>query len=181
MLQIDSLSTATGGKLVDSFGRNHSYLRISVTDRCNLRCTYCMPLEGLVWKKRDELLSFDEILRLAKIFVSMGVNKIRLTGGEPMVRKGLLELVDALGKIDGLKTLAMTTNATLLAPHVKNLQASGMSHLNISLDTFKADRFSSIARQDEKVFDDVMAGINAALAQGFCQSQNQRCRHVRRQ
>jgi cyclic pyranopterin phosphate synthase len=126
-----------------------------------------MPKEGLVWKKRDELLTFEEIIRLSTIFVEMGVTKIRLTGGEPMVRKGLLGLVQNLGRIKGLKTLAMTTNATLLAPNVKQLQEAGMSQLNISLDTFKADRFSQIARQDESVFASVIAGIDAALKQNF--------------
>jgi cyclic pyranopterin phosphate synthase len=153
--------------LVDTFGRKHTYLRISVTDRCNLRCTYCMPQEGLVWKKRQELLTFEEIIRLSTIFVEMGVNKIRLTGGEPMVRKGLVDLVQNLGAIDGLKTLAMTTNATLLAPYVQQLQEHGMSSLNISLDTFKADKFSQIARQDESIFYDVMAGIETSIKQNF--------------
>ena len=153
--------------LVDTFGRRHSYLRISVTDRCNLRCTYCMPAEGLLWKKKNELLSFAEIERLALIFTSMGVTKIRLTGGEPMVRPDLLQLVERLGQIENLETLAMTTNATLLAPHVQALRQSGMSHLNISLDTFKSERFSQITRQDEKVFFTVMDGIEAALAENF--------------
>jgi len=153
--------------LIDGFGRRHNYLRISVTDRCNLRCTYCMPKDGLVWKKQQELLTFEELVRVAKIFVDMGVTKIRLTGGEPMVRKGLTDLVQSLGAIPGLKTLAMTTNATLLAPHVQTLHQSGMSQLNISLDTFKADRFSQIARQDETVFAQVMAGIDAAIEQNF--------------
>jgi len=153
--------------LVDSFGRAHNYLRISVTDRCNLRCTYCMPLQGLVWKKRQELLTFEEIVRLSEIFAALGVTKIRLTGGEPMVRKGLVDLVRSLGRIEGLKALAMTTNATLLAPHVGELQAAGMSQLNISLDTFKAEKFGQIARQSEDIFADVMAGIYAALDQDF--------------
>jgi len=126
-----------------------------------------MPKEGLVWKKRQELTTFEEIVRLSRIFIGMGVDKIRLTGGEPMVRKGLLELVEQLGAIDGLKTLAMTTNATLLAPHAAQLKRAGMSHLNISLDTFKADRFSAITRQDESIFHTVRAGIDAALAEGF--------------
>jgi len=153
--------------LVDSFGRRHNYLRISVTDRCNLRCTYCMPKEGLVWKKRQELTTFEEIVRLSRIFVGMGVDKIRLTGGEPMVRKGLIELVRELGRLDGLKTLAMTTNATLLAPYAAELKQSGMTNLNISLDTFKAERFQAITRQDESLFHTVRQGIDAALEQGF--------------
>ncbi|MBU6450504.1 MAG: GTP 3',8-cyclase MoaA [Cyanobacteria bacterium REEB67] len=154
-------------RLVDGFGREHTYLRISVTDRCNLRCTYCMPVEGLAWKKRQELLTFEEIERVAAIFIEMGVTKIRLTGGEPMVRKDLPLLIRGLGRMDGLKTLAMTTNATLLAGHVEDLYASGLSQLNISLDSFKPERFSAIARQDVKVFDAVMAGIDGALKQNF--------------
>jgi cyclic pyranopterin phosphate synthase len=126
-----------------------------------------MPMEGLVWKKRQELLTFEEIIRVSKIFAEMGVTKIRLTGGEPMVRKGLVELVGELGRIEKIKTLAMTTNATLLAPNVEVLHRAGMSQLNISLDTFKVQRFSQIARQSEAVFADVMAGIYAALEQGF--------------
>jgi len=126
-----------------------------------------MPLQGLVWKKRQELLTFEEIVRISTIFAEMGVTKIRLTGGEPMVRKGLLGLVQDLGQIKGLTALAMTTNATLLAPYVKELQEAGMSQLNISLDTFKPERFSQIARQEESVFTAVMAGIDAALKQNF--------------
>ena len=106
--------------MIHSAGRTIT-LRISVTDRCNLRCTYCMPREGLVWKKRQELLTFEEIIRVTKIFASMGVTKVRLTGGEPMVRNGLVDLVGELGRIKEVKTLAMTTNATLLAAHAAQL------------------------------------------------------------
>ncbi len=152
-------------RLIDSFGRAHSYLRISVTDRCNLRCVYCMPHDGLEWKKRDELLTYEEITRLAVIFAAMGITKIRLTGGEPMVRKGLSTLVRDLGAIAELKTLAMTTNATLLAEHAKELKELGLNALNISLDTFSKERFTAIARLDQ--FDQVMAGIYAAIECGF--------------
>jgi GTP 3',8-cyclase len=155
----------TENLLVDSFGRKHTYLRISVTDRCNLRCTYCMPHEGMIWKKREELLTYEEILRLGKIFAAMGIAKIRLTGGEPMVRKDLTFLVRELSKIDGLETLAMTTNATLLAEHAADLKASGLQALNISLDTFKSERFRAIARTDD--LNRVMAGIEMAIECGF--------------
>jgi len=148
-------------KLVDNFGRAHTYLRISVTDRCNLRCVYCMPHEGLEWKKRDELLSYEEITRLAVIFSTMGISKIRLTGGEPMVRKGLATLIKELALIPAVKTLAMTTNATLLAEHARQLKELGLNALNISLDTFSKDRFQAIARLDK--FDQVLAGIHAAI------------------
>jgi len=152
-------------QLVDSFGRAHTYLRISVTDRCNLRCVYCMPHEGIAWKKRDQLLSYEEITRLANIFTAMGINKIRLTGGEPMVRNGLPTLIKALGKVPNLKTLAMTTNATLLANHAHELKKLGLNALNISLDTFSRERFLAITRLDQ--FNQVMEGLHTAIACGF--------------
>lgn len=157
--------SASPNQLVDSFGRAHTYLRISVTDRCNLRCTYCMPHEGMKWKKRDQLLTYEEITRLAHIFTAMGINKIRLTGGEPMVRSELTTLVKALGQIPNLKTLAMTTNATLLAEHAQTLKDLGLNALNISLDTFSKERFQAITRLDQ--FDQVINGIHTAIACGF--------------
>jgi cyclic pyranopterin phosphate synthase len=152
-------------RLVDTFGRKHQYLRISVTDRCNLRCTYCMPHDGIVWKKKNELLTFEEIIQLAEIFVDMGVDKIRLTGGEPMLRQNLIELVKRLAAIDGLNTLAMTTNATLLADNAQALHDAGLTALNISLDSFQKDKFNAITRRND--FDNVIAGLNAALALDF--------------
>ena len=158
--------------LIDSFGRLHTYLRISVTDRCNLRCRYCMPSEGLQWKKREELLSFEEIERLAAIFVGMGVTKIRLTGGEPMLRRDFPELVAKLAGLKasglnttGLKDLAMTTNATLLAGQAALLKEKGLSHINISLDSFKPERFEQITRLS--CFDAVKAGLHEVIAAGF--------------
>lgn len=158
-------TSGSPNQLVDSFGRAHTYLRISVTDRCNLRCTYCMPHEGMKWKKRDQLLTYEEITRLAHIFTAMGINKIRLTGGEPMVRSELTTLVKALGQIPNLKTLAMTTNATLLAEHAQTLKDLGLNALNISLDTFSRERFQAITRLDQ--FDQVINGIHTAIACGF--------------
>ncbi|MBK7745659.1 MAG: GTP 3',8-cyclase MoaA [Candidatus Obscuribacter sp.] len=152
-------------KLIDSFGREHTYLRIAVTDRCNLRCNYCLPLKGVVWKNRTELLSNDEILRLARLFVSVGITKIRLTGGEPMVRSDLPELVRKLSGLAGLQTLAMTTNATLLTEHAAALKASGLQCINISLDTFKRERFAAITGSDQ--LEIVMAGIARAIACQF--------------
>lgn len=160
-----STNNKVANLLVDSFGRAHTYLRISVTDRCNLRCRYCMPADGLVWKKKDEMLTYEEIERLAKIFVPMGIDKIRLTGGEPLVRKDLLTLVKKLAPIENLKTLAMTTNATLLAPQAKALRQAGLTHLNISLDSLRKERFEAITRLDS--FDEVMAGIMAAIESGY--------------
>jgi cyclic pyranopterin phosphate synthase len=151
--------------LKDSFGRVHTYLRISVTDRCNLRCVYCMPYEGIIFKDNKQLLTFEEIVRLARIFVDMGVTKIRLTGGEPLVRRNLEVLAKQLKEIAGLETLAMTTNATLLAGKARSLKDAGLDALNISLDTFQKERFVQISRRDD--FDQVMAGIEAAFEFGF--------------
>lgn len=151
--------------LVDRFGRKHTYLRISVTDKCNLRCFYCMPIEGIVWKRRDELLDFDEIKRVAEIFVKHGIEKIRLTGGEPLMRRDLPVLVKMLSGIKGLKTIAMTTNATLLADNAQLLRDAGISQLNISIDSLKKERFQSLTGRDE--IDRVLAGIDAARRAGF--------------
>ena len=151
--------------LVDRFGRKHTYLRISVTDQCNLRCRYCMPADGIVWKKQDELLTYDEIVRVSKILVGLGINKIRLTGGEPLVRPRLEILVEQLAAIEGVDVLAMTTNATLLAPKAKILKQAGISALNISLDTFRPERFFEISRRTG--LDEILSGINAALEAGF--------------
>jgi len=157
--------TAMNNRLIDSFGRTHNYLRISVTDRCNLRCRYCMPAEGIQWKKKQEILSFEEIIKLAQIFVHMGIDKIRLTGGEPMVRKEIDLLIRELSKLTGVKFLAMTTNATLLAPFADKLKSAGLHGLNISLDTFRKDRFTEVTRRDE--FQNVRDGIDAALQARF--------------
>lgn len=151
--------------LTDSFGRVHTYLRISVTDKCNLRCAYCMPAEGIVWRQKEELLTFEEIERVASIMVKFGVNKIRLTGGEPMVRRNIENLAKNLSRLDGLKTLAMTTNATMLAETAQTLKESGINALNISLDTLKRERFLKITRRDQ--FDTVWSGLQAALTTGF--------------
>ncbi len=152
-------------ELKDTFGRTHTYLRISVTDRCNLRCLYCMPKDGIKWKKKDEILTFEEITRLANIFVSMGINKIRITGGEPTLRNGIENLIQDLSKLKGLKTLAMTTNGVLLKNQIFRLKESGLNSLNISLDTLKADRFQKISLIDN--FYNVLDGIYAALEAGF--------------
>jgi molybdenum cofactor biosynthesis protein A len=157
----DAKDAKKPNQLVDTFGRAHTYLRISVTDRCNLRCVYCMPNEGIKWKSNKVLLSFEEITRLAEIFVEMGINKIRLTGGEPLVRKNLEVLIANLRKIDGLETLAMTTNATLLAEKAFELKEAGLDDLNISLDSFKPERFFEIARRDD--LHKVLEGIDQAF------------------
>lgn len=148
--------------LTDNYARAHTYLRISVTDRCNLRCVYCMPAEGVPLKKREEILSLEEIYRVAKVFVGMGIDKIRITGGEPLVRKDLDQLIKKLGLLPGLKTLAMTTNGVLLAGKVGNLHQSGLTALNISLDSLQPERFRAITLRDDHAA--VMAGIDAALS-----------------
>ena len=151
--------------LTDSFGRQHSYLRISVTDRCNLRCTYCMPEHGIEWTPQSKILSADEIIRLAKLFVSMGIHKIRLTGGEPLVRNDIMDIVERLSKLDSLDVLAMTTNGIGLTEHADRLKNHGLSTLTISLDSLRKTRFQEITKRDR--FDDVIAGIDAALTAGY--------------
>ena len=128
--------------LTDRFNRRHNYLRISVTDRCNLRCVYCMPADGLVWRERDEILRYEEIERIAAIFVGHGVDKIRLTGGEPTVRRNLHHLIGRLRQLPGLRTLLMSTNGVLLAKQAASYRAAGLDGLNISLDTLNLLRAS---------------------------------------
>jgi cyclic pyranopterin phosphate synthase len=152
-------------RLIDRHGRRHSYLRMSITDRCNLRCAYCMPPQGIDWAPRENILTADEIVRLGTIFVGMGITKIRLTGGEPLSRRDVGQIAERLGALPGLKTLAMTTNGISLAKRAETLRAMGLNALTISLDTLKRDRFLEIAKRDQ--FDAVMAGIEAALAAGF--------------
>ena len=150
--------------LTDTFGRRHDYLRISLTERCNLRCQYCMPEEGVALSPRDHILTFEEIVRLARHFVAAGVTKIRLTGGEPLVRKNVEELVDAIGAIDGLETLAITTNGLLLPKKLDRLVAGGVNLVNISLDSLQTERFRRIARRDG--LDIVRRAIDLALEAG---------------
>lgn len=132
--------------LEDNFGRIHDYLRIGVTDRCNLRCRYCMPEEGIDFSKRKDLLSYEEIIRLSKVFSMLGVNKVRLTGGEPFSRKNIMYLIQSLKSIFG--ELYITTNATLLGQNVKELAKIGIQGINISLDTLDRNRFEMITCRD---------------------------------
>ena len=135
--------------LTDSHDRFHNYLRISITERCNLRCTYCMPSEGIELTPNQKLLSSDEILRIARLFVSQGVTKIRLTGGEPTVRKDCAELVEELGKLrgKGLNEIAMTSNGIALWRKLDRMVAGGLTHLNLSLDTLDPFKYQIIARR----------------------------------
>src|ERR671939_1287402 len=128
-------------RLVDSFGRAISSLRVSVTDKCNFRCRYCMPAEGLEWLPRDEVLSFEEIQRLVRVMAAMGVREIRLTGGEPLVRRDLPILVRMLARTPGVEDLSLTTNGVLLDRYAKPLVDAGLRRINVSLDSLSHTRF----------------------------------------
>jgi cyclic pyranopterin phosphate synthase len=153
------------GPLIDSFGRVHDNLRVSVTDRCNIRCFYCMPQERVRFKPRSEILRFEEIERFVRVAVQLGVRRLRITGGEPLMRAGLPVLVRRLAGIPGVDDLAMTTNGMLLAEQSEALRAAGLRRLNISLDALREDTFRTIARRDG--LPRVLAGIAAAQAAGF--------------
>ena len=151
--------------LVDSFGRRHTSLRISVTDRCNIRCFYCMPAEGVVFRPRAELLTFEEIERFVRALVPLGVDRLRLTGGEPLVRADLPRLVEKLAAIPGVRDLALTTNGMLLDEQAAALKSAGLRRVNISLDTLREEVFERITRRQG--LDRVLAGIAAAQDAGL--------------
>jgi cyclic pyranopterin phosphate synthase len=151
--------------LIDSFGRLHDSLRISVTDRCNIRCFYCMPEEAVEFAPRQEILTFEEIERFVRVAATLGVNKLRLTGGEPLLRRDLPRLIERLASVPGIKDLALTTNAVLLQQHAQALHDAGLRRLNIHLDTLDRERFKQITRRDD--LPRVLAGIEAAVRVGF--------------
>jgi molybdenum cofactor biosynthesis protein A len=151
--------------LVDNHGRQINYMRLAVTDRCNLRCFYCMPEEGLNWLSRTELMSYEEMLRICKLLVDMGIDKIRITGGEPFVRKDIMKLLTNLSQLNGLKELTITTNGLLTAPYVAQMKALGIRSVNLSLDTLDANRFFAITRRDE--FAKVMHTLDELLKHGL--------------
>jgi GTP 3',8-cyclase len=151
--------------LVDAYNRPIRDLRISVTDRCNFRCTYCMPLDEYEWIDKKEILTFEEITRLAILFVRLGVEKIRLTGGEPLVRQNLDRLVGKLSAIEGLKDLCLTTNGALLAEKVQALQQAGLQRINVSLDSLDRDKFKQMTKRGD--LDKVLEGIFAAKSHGL--------------
>ncbi len=151
--------------VVDTFGRIHSDLRISVTDRCNIRCFYCMPEDAAEFAPRPTLLTFDQIARFARTAARLGFRKLRLTGGEPLLRPHLPDLIRELNTIQGIEDLALTTNAVLLEKHAQSLYAAGLRRLNIHLDTLDRARFHQISRRDD--LPRVLAGIEAARAAGF--------------
>ncbi len=149
----------------DSHGRVIDYLRISLTDRCNFRCVYCMPADGVCSMGHDEILRIEEIERLVRVAAGLGIKSVRLTGGEPLVRKGVVDLVNAITDIDGIENVSMTTNGVLLPAMIDDLRAAGLSRVNISLDTLDPDQFHTITRVGR--LEDTLAGIDAALAAGL--------------
>lgn len=151
--------------MYDRFNRNINYLRISVTDRCNLRCTYCMPAEGIQLMPHDDILSFEEIAEFTRLAVSKGITKVRLTGGEPLVRKGITELVSMLASIEGIEDLSMTTNGILLEQYADELKRAGLKRVNISMDTVDSNRYCEITRNGD--LNKVFAGIRAAKTAGL--------------
>ncbi len=151
--------------LTDTFGRVHSDLRVSVTDRCNIRCFYCMPETGAQFAPASQLLSFDEILKFVSVAAPLGISKIRLTGGEPLLRPKLAELIAPIAGISGLRDLALTTNAVLLAEHAKTLHEAGLRRLNVHLDTLDRERFQKITRRND--LGRVLRGIDAAVDAGY--------------
>jgi cyclic pyranopterin phosphate synthase len=151
--------------LLDSFGRLHNNLRVSVTDRCNIRCFYCMPETDVKFQPREQLLTFEEIERFVRVAATLGVRKLRLTGGEPLVRKNLATLVRKLAAIEGIEDLALTTNGVLLAQHAEELYDAGLRRINVHLDTLDRERFRKITRRDD--LEKVLAGIDLCQRLGY--------------
>jgi cyclic pyranopterin phosphate synthase len=154
-----------GAPLIDRFGRKIESMRISVTDRCDLRCFYCIPGEEIEWLPREELLTLEEMARLSRIAAECGVSKLRITGGEPLLRRNLDALIRSLAAIEGIASLALTTNATSLAKRADSLYAAGLERVNISLDSLRPETFFRLARRDR--LDQVLEGIDAAAAAGM--------------
>lgn len=152
-------------RLSDSFHRPINYLRISVTDRCNLRCVYCMPAEGIQLLSHNDILSYEEINRVAKAAAELGIDKVRLTGGEPLVRSNVSSLISMLAGIEGIKDISLTTNGVLLEQNAHALKEAGLKRVNISLDSLNVDRYNTITRFGR--LDDVLRGINAAHKEGL--------------
>lgn len=149
----------------DKFQRKINYLRVSVTDRCNLRCFYCMPKEGVKWKKAQEILRYEEIEKIIAAALQVGISKVRITGGEPLVRKNLLPFIGRIAKLEGLRDLSMTTNGLLLADQAQALKEAGLKRVNISLDTLNHEAFKEITGFDK--LEAVLAGIDKALEVGL--------------
>ena len=161
------MSSAGGaGAMRDGFGRRIEYLRVSVTDKCNLRCVYCMPLHGLPWLKRSDLLTYEEIAELVGVMAPMGLRRVRLTGGEPLVRPDLPVLARLIRAVPGIDDLALSTNAVLLADLAEELRDAGVDRVNVSLDSLRPERVDAIARRPGS-WDGIMAGLDAAERVGF--------------
>ncbi len=152
--------------MIDQFGRRVEYLRVSVTDKCNLRCIYCMPVEGLNWLKRDELLNYEEIETIVRTMAGMGLRRVRITGGEPLIRRDLPDLVRKISAIPEIEDLSLSTNAVLLADQAQDLRDAGIQRLNVSLDSLQKDRVDEIARRPGS-FPKIFEGLEAAERVGF--------------
>lgn len=152
--------------MIDQFGRGIEYLRISVTDKCNLRCVYCMPLEGLPWLRREELLTYEEIAEIVRVMGRLGLKRVRLTGGEPLVRRDLPRLAEMLAAVEGIEDVALSTNGVLLAEFADALRAAGVNRVNISLDSLRPERVDLLARRAGS-YQRIMEGIAAAERVGF--------------
>ena len=164
MSPVTQIAPHTEARLIDQFGRQVDYIRLSITDRCDFRCVYCMS-EDMTFLPREEVLSLEECARLVRIFVELGVSKVRITGGEPLVRKNALWLFEEIGRLPGLRELVTTTNGSQLAHQAQALRAAGVKRVNISLDSLDAERFRKITRVGE--LDKVLRGIEAAKQAGF--------------
>ena len=164
MSPVTQIAPHTEARLIDQFGRQVDYIRLSITDRCDFRCVYCMS-EDMTFLPREEVLSLEECARLVRIFVELGVSKVRITGGEPLVRKNALWLFEEIGRLPGLRELVTTTNGSQLAHQAQALRAAGVKRVNISLDSLDAERFRKITRVGE--LDKVLRGIEAAQQAGF--------------
>lgn len=151
--------------LYDNHGRPINYVRLAVTDRCNLRCFYCMPEEGIDYVPRQELLSYEEMERLIRLLVSMGIDKVRITGGEPFIRKDIMPFLRSISQLEGLKKINITTNGTTTRPHLEELYRLGIRTINLSLDTLDKERFFQITRRD--VFDEVLLTLHTMMDMGF--------------
>ena len=163
---LPSVEYDPASNMVDGFGRRIEYLRISVTDKCNLRCVYCMPEEGLPWLRRSDLLSYEEITEIVRAMAAMGLRRVRITGGEPLLRRDLATLIRELRALPEIDDIALSTNAVLLAEHAEELRDAGVNRLNVSLDSLRPERIDAIARRPgsaERIF----AGLEAAERVGF--------------
>lgn len=152
-------------ELYDEIGRHIHYLRVAVTDRCNFRCQYCMPAEGVEWIEHSDILRYEELLRIINAFASLGVNKVRITGGEPLVRKGLIAFLKEVSHIPGIREVGLTTNGSLLGKYAPLLKEAGVTRINVSLDTLRRERFLKLTGQDN--LQEVVAGIRKAQEVGL--------------